>query len=82
MRAVLQPFNVSILFLIVVLLALDGVYTAKTLIAFAIAFPAAVIAAQIGIAVFKRCTDDQYRRLLIILCLGLGIGIGIRQLLV
>lgn len=79
-RAVLQPYNVAILFSTVILLAFKGAYTAQTWAAFAIAFPSGLLAVQIGIFVFRRVSDDQFRRTLIILCLALGLGILARDL--
>ena len=79
-RALLQSFNIVMLSTIVVALFLRGAYAPPTLTAFAIAFPAGLVAAQIGILAFKRLTDTQFRRLLILLCLALGLGILIQSL--
>lgn len=80
-RAVLQPFNVSVLFTTTVMLWWRGAYTAPTITAFLIALPTSLIAAQIGIAVFQRISDNIFRRLLIGLSLLLGLGILIPALL-
>jgi uncharacterized membrane protein YfcA len=80
-RAVLQPFNVSVLFTTTVMLWWRGAYTAPTITAFLIALPTSLIAAQIGLAVFKRISDNIFRRLLIGLSLLLGLGILIPALL-
>ncbi|MFA8388152.1 MAG: sulfite exporter TauE/SafE family protein [Pelagibaca sp.] len=80
-RAVLQPFNVSVLFTTTVMLWWRGAYTAPTITAFLIALPTSLIAAQIGIAVFHRISDNIFRRLLIGLSLLLGLGILIPALL-
>lgn len=79
-RALLQGFNIVILTTIVLALALRGAYDRPTLTALAIAFPAGICAAQLGIYTFKRLTDDQFRRILILLCLALGLGIIIQIL--
>lgn len=79
-RAVLQPFNVSVLFTTTVMLWWRGAYTSTTVTAFLIALPTSLIAAQIGIAVFRRISDNAFRRLLIGLSLLLGLGILIRAL--
>jgi uncharacterized protein len=79
-RAVLQPFNVSILFTTTVMLWWRGAYTSETITAFLIALPASLLAAQIGLIVFRRITDNVFRRLLIGLSLVLGLGILIRAL--
>lgn len=79
-RAVLQTYNVVILSATVGFLALAGAYDRPTLIALAIALPAGLAAAQVGIYVFKRLSDGQFRRVLILLCLTMGIGIVINTL--
>ena len=45
-------------------------------------FPASLLAAQIGLIVFRRITDNVFRRLLIGLSLVLGLGILIRALVI
>lgn len=79
-RAVLQPFNVSILFTTTVMLWWRGAYTSQAVTAFLIALPASLLAAQIGLLVFRRISDNVFRRLLIGLSLLLGLGILIRAL--
>lgn len=74
-RAVLQPFNVSVLSTTTFLLWWRGAYTPTTLTAFLIALPASLVAAQIGLLVFRRVSDNVFRRLLIGLSLLLGLGI-------
>ncbi len=74
-RAVLQPFNVSILGLTTLLLWGKGAYTTTTLTAFLIALPASFLAVQAGLWVFRRISDTAFRRLLIGLSLALGLGI-------
>ena len=80
-RAVLQPFNVTILALSAFLLALQGAYTLETLIIIGVALPVTMVSAQIGIMVFKRLEDDQFRRLLIALMLVSGLVLMIRELI-
>lgn len=79
-RAVLQPFNVAILFTTTVMLWWRGAYTAPAVTGFLIALPASLVAAQIGLMVFRRISDNVFRRLLIGLSLLLGLGILIRAL--
>lgn len=79
-RAVLQPFNVVILALAAILFAWRGYYTRDTLALMAIALPATLASAQIGIAVFKRLTDEQFRRLLIWLLFLSGVLLALREL--
>lgn len=79
-RAVLQPFNVIILGISAVLLAFKGGYTGGTLVAIAIALPMTLISARAGIFVFKRLSDDQFRRLLIGLMFVSGVVLMLREL--
>jgi uncharacterized membrane protein YfcA len=79
-RAVLQPFNVVILGLTALMLWWQGIYTRDVLWNLAIAIPAALISAQIGISVFRRLSDDLFRRLLISMCLLSGLILMIRAL--
>ena len=74
-RAVLQPYNVAILGATVTLLALNGAYDQTALRALTIALPVGLVAAQIGITVFRRLSDAGFRRLLILLTLMMGLGV-------
>ncbi len=80
-RAVLQPYNFVLLLTTVAMLAMQGAYDQGTWTALAFALPAGLIAAQIGIAVFRRVSDYQFRRTLILLCLVLGVGLLVRELI-
>lgn len=71
-RALLQPFNITVLTLSATLLALKGAYDASVLLALVIATPVALASAQLGILVFKRINDADFRRLLILLMLASG----------
>ncbi|WP_424929304.1 sulfite exporter TauE/SafE family protein [Amaricoccus tamworthensis] len=66
-RAVLQPFNLTILAVSAVILAFQGTYDAAMLQAILIALCVSVTAAQLGIFAFGRIGDVQFRWLLIIL---------------
>lgn len=79
-RAVLQPFNVAVLGATTVALWWRGSYTTTTVTAFLIALPASLLAAQIGLTVFRRISDNTFRRLLIGLSLLLGLGILVNTL--
>ena len=80
-RAVLQPYNVVILGTTVLALAIGGAYTRETLFLTAIALPVTMLAAQVGIATFRRLGDDAFRRLLIALMLVSGLVLLARELL-
>lgn len=79
-RAVLQPYNVIVLGLAALGLAIDGAFDREVLITIAIAFPATMIAAQIGLWLFGRLTDLQFRRLLIALMMVSGCVLLAREL--
>ncbi|MBW4710034.1 sulfite exporter TauE/SafE family protein [Roseobacter sp. YSTF-M11] len=80
-RAVLQPFNVTVLALTAIMLAFNGAYQTRTLIFLAIAVPTAMISAQVGIFVFRRLSDDTFRRLLIAICFVSGTVLLLREML-
>jgi uncharacterized protein len=80
-RAVLQPFNVVVLGLTMVTFAFTGVYSTESLKLIAIVLPLSLICAQIGISIFKRLNDDQFRRLVIALMFVSGVVLMTRELL-
>ncbi|WP_372802349.1 sulfite exporter TauE/SafE family protein [Paracoccus seriniphilus] len=80
-RAVLQPFNVVVLGLACIMLLFAGKYDAQTMWLLAISLPIALVAAQIGIAVFRRLKDDTFRRLLITMTFVSGAALMARELL-
>lgn len=80
-RAVLQPFNVAILFLAVLFLAARGVYTTQVLTWFLMALPVGLAFAYFGLQIFKRLETDSFRRLLIILMLVSGCMLLARTLI-
>lgn len=79
-RAVLQPYNMALLSTTVFLLFLRGAYDQTALIALAVTVPCGLLAAQIGIIVFRRLSDPVFRRLLIILTLLMGLGVMASEL--
>lgn len=80
-RAVLQPFNVIILGVAAIVLAFQGAYSKPVLLNLLIVIPLSLIAAQIGIMMFKRLKDHQFKRLLIFLLLIAGLVLMARELL-
>ena len=78
-RAVLQPFNVVILVIAAALYAWQGYYTRHTLALIAVALPVTIVSAQMGILVFHRLTDEQFRRTLIWVLLLSGILLALRE---
>lgn len=79
-RALLQPFNVAILGLSALALAATGGIGRTSLVAMAIALPVTMLCAQAGIAVFRRLSDGQFRRLVIVLMLVSGAVLLVREL--
>ncbi|WP_294926704.1 sulfite exporter TauE/SafE family protein [uncultured Paracoccus sp.] len=79
-RAVLQPYNVGILGGAIVLFALQGLYDRETLLLVALALPGTVIGAQLGIALFHRLSDSQFRRLLILVMFASGMALALREM--
>ncbi len=80
-RAVLQPFNVTILSTTIFLLFLKGAYDSAAVKALLVTVPCGLIAAQIGIMVFRRLSDTGFRRLLILLTLLVGLGVMASEVL-
>jgi len=80
-RAVTQPYNVSILIVAATLFAIKGVYDADALARIAIACPVTVLFAFVGMFIFRRLKDEQFRRLLIALMFLAGLIIAARELL-
>lgn len=80
-RAVLQPFNITVLSLTAAVFLLQGNYTWEVLKLLAIALPISLVFAQIGITVYKRLATDQFRRLLILLMLVSGVVLLSKELL-
>ena len=80
-RAILQPFNMVVLGLAAGLLAMQGAYTAEVFLALLIATPIALASAQLGIALFKRLNDADFRRLLIFLMFASGAALLLRSVL-
>jgi uncharacterized membrane protein YfcA len=56
-----------------------GAYTWEVIKLIAIALPATMISAQIGISIFKHLNDNQFRRLIIVLMFVSGIVLMLRE---
>jgi uncharacterized membrane protein YfcA len=79
-RAVLQPFNVAVLMLACIIFAAKGAYSRDTLLLIGIALPVSMIFAQIGISIFQRLDDNQFRRLIISMMFLSGLVLILSQL--
>lgn len=80
-RAVLQPFNLVVLGVAALLLAVDGVYDRAVMIGLAIVLPVGVLAAWIGLRVFARLGDRQFRHLLVAMTSVAGAAILLQELI-
>ncbi len=79
-RSVLQPYNFVILTVSLITLAVQGAFTPAVLRDIVIALPVSIVAAVLGILVFRRISDIQFRWLLIALMLVSGLALGAREL--
>jgi uncharacterized membrane protein YfcA len=80
-RAVMQPLNMAVLSTTVTLLFFKGAYDQSALNALLVTIPVGLVAAQVGIFVFRRLSDSGFRRLLILLTLAMGVGILASELI-
>ena len=80
-RAVLQPYNFIIQVIATTLFIIQGAFDRETMLIMAIAAPFTLGSAQVGLFVFKRMGDAQFRRLLIVLMLISGLLLMARELL-
>jgi len=80
-RGILQPFNMVILTLATILLALDGGFGGQVMYNLAMTLPASAVGAALGLWLFTKLTDLGYRRLLIALMLFSGLSLLMRTLI-
>jgi len=80
-RSLLQPFNMVVLNVAAILLFFKEAYTAPVISNLIFAVPTALVSSLIGIAVFKRLNDNQFRRLLIALMLFSGLILLAQEIL-
>lgn len=80
-RAVLQTFNLAILATTAVAFLIKGMYTLEVLKLIAITLPVSWVAAQIGLACFKRLSTDHFQRLIIFMMLISGMALLVRGLI-
>ncbi len=74
-RAILQPFNMTVLTATTTMLLFKGAYDDATLSALMIAIPVAICASLVGLFLFTRLSNAVFRRLLKTRCLLAGLGI-------
>jgi len=79
-RAVLQPYNLAVQVVAILVFLVQGAFTRETLVILAVATPFTLGAAQVGLFIFKRMGDAQFRRLLIVLMLMSGIILMVREI--
>jgi uncharacterized membrane protein YfcA len=80
-RAVLQPYNLAVQTIAILVFLVQGAFDRETLVILAVATPFTFAAAQVGLHVFKRMGDAQFRRLLIVLMLASGLILMARELI-
>lgn len=80
-RAVLQPYNMTVLGLSALLLAFRGAYDVKLLQAVIIAVITSFLAAHVGLLIFKQLADSTFQRLVIAMCGISGSVLLLRELL-
>ncbi|UOO93126.1 sulfite exporter TauE/SafE family protein [Vitreoscilla stercoraria] len=78
--AVLRPYNLVIIALAMALYAYQGFYSSDTLVLFAVALPITLVFSQIGLWLFHRLNDVQFRRLINALMFGCGGLLLVNQL--
>ncbi len=66
-RGVNQPFNMSVLFLALVSAGIAGFLDRTFLVWAAIAVPTTLVGARIGLALYRRIDDGQFRRIVLVL---------------
>ncbi|MCB5410439.1 sulfite exporter TauE/SafE family protein [Pseudogemmobacter faecipullorum] len=79
-RAVLQPYNVIVLALTMLSMLLLGHYSKQTLLFILLVLPVTLIGAQLGISVYRRLSDERFRRLLILMLFASGLLLLLREL--
>jgi len=79
-RAVLQPYNVTVLLLTAIMLGWQGAYTWQVLTYLTVVIPVTMIFAQIGIIIFRRLSNVQFKRILIAMTFIAGTLLLVREL--
>lgn len=80
-RAVLQTFNLAILATTALVFLAKGMYTLEVLKLIGMTLPVSLLAAQAGLACFKRLSTDHFQRLIILMMLISGMALLIRGLI-
>ena len=72
-RAILQAYNMTLLFIAFLVLIYNNAYDETLLLSAVIAIPVAMSATPLGLFVFKKLSTDQFKRLLISMMLISGV---------
>ena len=72
-RAVVQSFNIAILWLALASHAASGLLTRQVLLQAAIALPGTIIGARTGAFIYRRLADHSYQRVILVLLLISGL---------
>jgi len=80
-RAVLQPYNFALLLMTAGILWGRGGYADLSWAMIGLVLGASLVAAQIGVQVYRQLSDDRFRRILILMTLALGTGVLINEII-
>lgn len=79
-RAVLQPYNFSVLGLAIIWYAITGRYDSQILLWLVVLTPACLLSARFGLYLYQQLADAIFRRLVIILTGLAGLSLLLREL--
>lgn len=74
-RGVNQPFNMSVLFFALVSAGIAGFLDRTFLVWAAIAVPTTLVGARVGLALYRRIDDGQFRRIVLVLLTLSGVSL-------
>ena len=64
-RATFQPFNISVIVVVAIIYAFNGLISSKVIILALIALPFIAIGARVGLIAYRHIDESQYRKLLL-----------------
>jgi hypothetical protein len=74
-RATAQPFNISMVIVVAMIYAWNGLITANVIGLALIALPAIALGARLGVLAYRRINEAQYRTLLLFMLLASGLAL-------
>ncbi len=72
-RATAQPFNISMVIIVAIIYAFNGLMTTQVVGLALIAFPAIALGARLGVLAYRQINERQYRSLLLFMLLASGL---------